>query len=88
MNQVSEPTISEINYKNRGDDKGSDIFPKNRTFFPLKKMSLEKYSWPLVLTQSEDQYHALIMMIMILVMTNLDRDTQYNQEIDHDHNDF
>ena len=51
-------------------------------------MSLEKYSWPLVLTQSEDQYHALIMMIMILVMTNLDRDTQYNQEIDNDHNDF
>ena len=88
MNQVSEPKISEINYKNRGDDKGSDIFPKNRSFFPLKKMSLEKYSWPLVLTQSEDQYHALIMMIMILVMTNLDRDTQYNQEIDNDHNDF
>ena len=88
MNQVFEPTISEISYKNHGDDKGSDIFPKNRTFFPFSKMSLEKYSWPLVLTQSEDQYHALIMMIMILVMTNLDRDTQYNQEIDNDHNDF
>ena len=24
----------------------SDIFPKNRTFFLLGKMSLEKYSWP------------------------------------------
>ena len=35
MNQVSEPTISEISYKNRGDDKGSGIFPKNRTFSPL-----------------------------------------------------
>ena len=51
-------------------------------------MSLEKYSWPLVLTQSEDQYHALIMMIMIQVMTNLGRDNQDNQEIDNDPNGF
>ena len=84
--------ISEIDYKNHGDDKGVGHFPINRTFFPLGKISLEKNSWPhdkLVLTQSEDQDHALIMMmIMTLVMTNLVRDNQDNQEIDHDHNDF
>ena len=58
----------------------------------MGKISLEKNSWPhdkLALTQSEDQDHALIMMmIMTLVMTNLVRDNQDNQEIDHDHNDF
>ena len=32
MNQVSEPTICEINYKNRGEDKGSDIFLKTGHF--------------------------------------------------------